>query len=337
MEGSELDQSRCPVAVFMLHDTEEANEQQTRDSNSSSLAEVASIPVPGGKISSKSVGKATRKQPCRFFLSKQSCRFGDRCKFLHVSPREDGVKTDRDLQPVCRWFIAGGCRFGDRCKFRHPVSTLGEGEGEGEKEEAEAVPEDLPSLLNVTSFPGLNRQDDGGGRRGGGRGVVRLPHRTTTATTQSRVGNGGGEREGGGGGRGVVGSPHRATAATTQSTVRNGGGEGGGGGGRGVVGSPHRATAATTQSTVRTGGGEGGQGGGGGERGGGGGQGRGGERGGGGRRGQERERGPPELSLEAFFQGAKVVKARPHVQRPKKRTSTSNLLQVSDQLFCPAV
>ena len=154
----------------MLSESEEAGKHRDRVTDSSRLAGRDGASVTEINISSRLAEEVSRQKPCKFFVSKQPCPFGRRCKFSHSSPKHspsedvEGVNVRgegwrRDPRPVCRWFVFGSCKFGDHCKFQHPASPQGVTE-KAQRAEKEEVETQL-SLLDVASFPGLSQQREG--------------------------------------------------------------------------------------------------------------------------------------------------------------------------------
>ena len=67
-----------------------------------------------------------RGQVCDSFKDTGSCRFGDDCKFLHVSgsqPAAAGAPIQEESNKMnkypCVFFDAGRCQRGDNCTFEH--------------------------------------------------------------------------------------------------------------------------------------------------------------------------------------------------------------------------
>lgn len=56
--------------------------------------------------------------PCRFFKTREGCKFGDQCRFVHeVSISKNPSGGDSNL---CRFFFSGeSCKYGASCKFSH--------------------------------------------------------------------------------------------------------------------------------------------------------------------------------------------------------------------------
>lgn len=91
---------------------------------------------------------------CRFFNTKEGCRFGERCTYLHysqesafdqefdasltpimsyadvVSMREEPILTAESVNSIpksietCRFYLSGSCRYGDKCRYSHNNSDL---------------------------------------------------------------------------------------------------------------------------------------------------------------------------------------------------------------------
>ncbi|XP_072291474.1 uncharacterized protein [Eucyclogobius newberryi] len=79
--------------------------------------------------------------PCRFYSQGKPCRFGKKCRFLHVGPRLQEVRPSQleDNESIasrtqitsrtraaptprpCRYFLSGFCSMEDRCRFLHPA------------------------------------------------------------------------------------------------------------------------------------------------------------------------------------------------------------------------
>ncbi|XP_072537022.1 makorin, ring finger protein, 4 isoform X2 [Salminus brasiliensis] len=70
------------------------------------------------------------RQICRQFIN-GSCRYGQRCYYLHEWPAVPSVQ-------VCRYFQKGGCWFGDNCRYLHVPYAAGEASG-GRRGSAPAV------------------------------------------------------------------------------------------------------------------------------------------------------------------------------------------------------
>lgn len=110
-------------------------------------------------------GSKYRTQPCRWFASSGTCRYGDQCQFIHeavpaavaesVRVAAASSRADANSEPVlqqqqsfggsssssgfdgvggpvvhnskyrtqpCKWYPLGTCRFGDRCQFLHEAT-----------------------------------------------------------------------------------------------------------------------------------------------------------------------------------------------------------------------
>ncbi|KAI4884065.1 hypothetical protein NFI96_030658 [Prochilodus magdalenae] len=66
-------------------------------------------------------GFNVERQICRQFIN-GSCRYGQRCYYLHEWPTVPSVQ-------VCRYFQKGGCWFGDNCRYLHIPCTASEASG----------------------------------------------------------------------------------------------------------------------------------------------------------------------------------------------------------------
>ena len=114
-----------------------------------------------GNISSGFSARAHKQQPCKYFLSKRDCPFGERCRYLHVevgdNPKGEGKRQ------VCRYFLSSGtCRYGNKCKYLHPTPSH-----KPHPTGPQAPPPSLPDvsstahpplLLDVSSFPSMKEK-----------------------------------------------------------------------------------------------------------------------------------------------------------------------------------
>ncbi|XP_066500251.1 makorin, ring finger protein, 4 isoform X2 [Hoplias malabaricus] len=66
-------------------------------------------------------GHDLERQICRQFIN-GSCRYGQRCYYLHEWPMVPSAQ-------VCRYFQKGGCWFGDNCRYLHIPHTSNEASG----------------------------------------------------------------------------------------------------------------------------------------------------------------------------------------------------------------
>ena len=111
-----------------------------------------------GNISSGSSARAHKQQPCKYFLSKRDCPFGERCRYLHaelgVDPEGGGKRQ------VCRYFLSSGtCRYGNKCKYLHPTPPH-KPRPTGPQATPPSPPDvsssaHPPPLLDVSSFPSM--------------------------------------------------------------------------------------------------------------------------------------------------------------------------------------
>ena len=76
---------------------------------------------------------------CKFFLSKNGCRNGMKCSFMHMA--KESIYKGK----ICKFHLRGHCNKGDNCNFQHPtdVRTQVEKKDGANKpqSEAEEVPE----------------------------------------------------------------------------------------------------------------------------------------------------------------------------------------------------
>ena len=93
-----------------------------------------------------------QEKNCRFYNSKNGCRYGGNCKFRHTQDRvstgnrsssNDTEETQRDIhkdtedthtktedtvEKNCRFYNSkNGCRYGGKCKFRHTQDRVSTG------------------------------------------------------------------------------------------------------------------------------------------------------------------------------------------------------------------
>ncbi|XP_076859834.1 makorin, ring finger protein, 4 isoform X2 [Brachyhypopomus gauderio] len=71
------------------------------------------------------------RQLCRQFIN-GSCRYGQRCSYLHEWPTVPPVQ-------VCRYFQKGGCWFGDSCRYLHVAPRVDNGTLGGRRGSAPVV------------------------------------------------------------------------------------------------------------------------------------------------------------------------------------------------------
>lgn len=116
----------------------------------SSGSKVGSSSTKGSKISRFETTGEKRQQPCKYFLSKQDCPFGYKCRYQHST--KPPISTDVTAQPVsssdgndsyvrshppktsgqslqlhkqrhvpmCRYYLNSTCKYGSKCRYRHP-------------------------------------------------------------------------------------------------------------------------------------------------------------------------------------------------------------------------
>ena len=109
-----------------------------------------------GNISSGSSVRAHKQQPCKYFLSKRDCPFGERCRYLHAELGDDPEGEGR--RQVCRYFLSSGtCRYGNKCKYLHPTSSNKQviKPHPAEPQATHPPPPSSTALLDVSSFPSM--------------------------------------------------------------------------------------------------------------------------------------------------------------------------------------
>lgn len=116
------------ISVTVMFSDTSPQVAQVEDTGGGSLAKgtrslgVATSTLEGN-ISSGPSAREYKQQPCKYFLSKQDCPFGVRCRYLHANPRVDTEGGREDGRQTCRYFLSSGtCRYGSRCKYLHPSS-----------------------------------------------------------------------------------------------------------------------------------------------------------------------------------------------------------------------
>ena len=77
---------------------------------------------------------------CFSFEKYGNCKFGNKCRYLHTLPSEQGLKTAKNCHDVsekrqrnqhdgggrrkiCHYFQEGHCQKGDKCRYFHPVDN----------------------------------------------------------------------------------------------------------------------------------------------------------------------------------------------------------------------
>ena len=90
-------------------------------------------------------GSLSPKTPvCRFFANKQTCPYGDQCRYRHSVPR-----PSKPVKQVCRHYLQSQCRYGNRCKFYHP-------DLQDESKSDSTHFDDTPGMLDVNDFPSIS-------------------------------------------------------------------------------------------------------------------------------------------------------------------------------------
>eukprot|EP00975_Prorocentrum_lima_P029858 6264253-Prorocentrum_lima.AAC.1 len=76
-------------------------------------------------------GPAVQRECVHFKRGK--CKYGDKCKFLHIKQNVQSKKVSKKYMPEqlsrmktqdCRLFQKGKCHYGDKCKFLHNAGSL---------------------------------------------------------------------------------------------------------------------------------------------------------------------------------------------------------------------
>lgn len=117
--------------------------------------EDTSIKTKGATNSSK-ISKSSHtnssyksRQVCRYFVSKGSCPYGEKCRYRHPPSQ---------AQRICQYYLSSNCRYGNQCKFLHikrddEINTPLSPPSLSEKPEIQPT---NSHLLNVASFPSLS-------------------------------------------------------------------------------------------------------------------------------------------------------------------------------------
>ena len=78
----------------------------------------------GGKGKGGKGNTANERQVCHHFSKPSGCKNGDKCKFYHSLPIDQGPVKER---PICRYFAVNGeCQHGESCHFRHVIPPVEE-------------------------------------------------------------------------------------------------------------------------------------------------------------------------------------------------------------------
>ena len=106
------------------------------------------------KISRFESSGEKRLQTCKYFLNKQDCPFGDKCRYRHSThtssvstdvptPVVDHIVTNDPIStdvkphpsktspwkprqkhvPICHYYLNSTCKYGSKCRYRHPKSS----------------------------------------------------------------------------------------------------------------------------------------------------------------------------------------------------------------------
>ena len=119
--------------------------EENKRTSSISVSGNLSTVNPTSNISVSETSRA--KQPiCRYAASKQSCPYGNQCRYRHPP------KPTKRVNPICRHYLQGQCRYGNNCKFHHPKVL-----NEMPNDERSSSRDDLSTVLNVNDFPSISQ------------------------------------------------------------------------------------------------------------------------------------------------------------------------------------